>query len=46
MIKAIEFAKLHISISSEEEIILFHARKNVLVDCGGNIWGKISNSDC
>ena len=45
MIKGIMFARLHTSISREEEMILFHARKNVLVDCGGNIWEKISNPD-
>ena len=26
-------ARLHTSISSEKEMILFHARKNVLMDC-------------
>ena len=45
MLKAIEFARLHTSISSEEEMILFHARKNVLMGCEVNIWEKISNPD-
>ena len=45
MLKGTMFARLHTSISREEEMILFHARKNVLVDCGGNIWEKISNPD-
>ena len=45
MEKAINFAKQYTSISAQEEMILFHARKNVLMDCDCNIWEKISNPD-
>ena len=34
--KAIKFARLHTSITVEE-MILFQARKNVRMDCDGNI---------
>ena len=45
MEKAIKFARQYTSISAQEEMILYHARKNVLMDCDGNIWEKISNPD-
>ena len=45
MEKAIKFARLHTPISIQEEKILYHARKNVLMDCEGNIWEKISNPE-
>ena len=45
MEKAINFARQHTTITAHEEMILYHARKNVLMDCDGNIWEKISNPD-
>ena len=45
MEKAIQFARLHTTVSREEEMIIFHARKNILVDCDGKIWEKIINPD-
>ena len=38
-------ARLHTPISSEKEMILFHARKNPLIDCEDNIGKKIHNPE-
>ena len=43
--KAINFAKLYINITEQEEEIIYHSRKNVLVDNKGQIWVKKGNKD-
>ena len=43
--KAMEYAKSLTFITSQEEKIIFHARKNVLIDSDGQIWEKKSNPD-
>ena len=43
--KAIQFAKSHTTISTQEEMILVHVRRNVLMDCDNKIWEKNSNPD-
>ena len=41
--KAIQYAKSHTSITDQEVKIIFHARRNVLIDSDGHIWEKRSN---
>ena len=43
--KAITFAKVHTNLTQQEEEIIFHARRNVLVDYEGNVWVKKNEQD-
>ena len=43
--KALSFAKEYTSVTRQEEEIIFHARRNVLVDHEGKIWVKKSDRE-